>query len=293
MDIGRYLKERSDIVEKALDRLLPSGDSPPEKLHEAMRYSVFAGGKRLRPIICMAALEALGKDPLPFMPAACALELVHTYSLIHDDLPAMDDDDLRRGKPTSHKVFGEAVAILAGDALLTLAFELIANMDTAPSPIRLEIVRRLAQCGGTGGLVGGQMLDLAAEKKEVSEEMLERIHAQKTAALIEASVLFGALLGDTPVEQRQALSHYGHSLGMAFQITDDILDAVGDEKRTGKRVRKDQESKKATYPGHYGIDGARHIAEEYVHKALGALESFDDKADPLREIARMIALRER
>ncbi|MCX6339610.1 MAG: polyprenyl synthetase family protein [Candidatus Aureabacteria bacterium] len=293
MDISRYLKEKKEIVEKALDSLLPPEHSPPEKLHEAMRYSVFAGGKRLRPIICMASLEALGKDPLPFMPAACALELVHTYSLIHDDLPAMDDDDLRRGKPTSHKVFGEAIAILAGDALLTLAFELIANMDTAPPPIRLEIVRRLAQCGGTGGLVGGQVLDLAAEGKEVSEEMLERIHAQKTAALIEASVLFGALLGDTSVEQRQALSSYGHSMGMAFQITDDILDATGDEKKIGKRTRKDRESQKATYPGCFGIDRARRIAEEYIQKALGALKSFDDKADPLREIARMIPSRER
>jgi len=292
MDIGRYLKERREIVEKALDRLLPPGDSPPEKLHEAMRYSVFAGGKRLRPILCMAALEALGRDSLPFMPAACALELVHTYSLIHDDLPAMDDDDLRRGKPTNHKVFGEAVAILAGDALLTLAFELIANMDTAPPPIRLEIVRRLAQCGGTGGLVGGQMLDLAAEGKEVSEEMLECIHAQKTAALIEAAVVCGGILGGATEDQLGAFSIYGHSMGMAFQITDDILDAAGDEVKIGKRTRKDQESKKATYPGRYGIDGARHIAEEYVQKALGALESFDDKADPLREIARMIALRE-
>jgi geranylgeranyl diphosphate synthase, type II len=292
MDIGRYLKERSEIVEKALDRLLPSGDSPPEKLHESMRYSVFTGGKRLRPILCMVSLEALGRDPLPFMSVACALELVHTYSLIHDDLPAMDDDDLRRGKPTSHKVFGEAIAILAGDALLTLAFELIANMDTAAPPVRLEIVRRLAQRGGTGGLVGGQMFDLAAEGKEVSEEMLERIHAQKTAALIQAAVVCGGILGGATEDQMGAFSMYGHSMGMAFQITDDILDATGDEKKIGKRTRKDRESQKATYPGCFGIDRARRIAEEYIQKALGALKSFDDKADPLREIARMIPSRQ-
>jgi len=293
MDISRYLKERREIVEKALDRLLPPEHSPPEKLHESMRYSVFAGGKRLRPILCMAALEALDRDPLPFMPAACALELVHTYSLIHDDLPAMDDDDLRRGKPANHKVFGEAVAILAGDALLTLSFELIARMDAAPAPVRLEIVRRLAQCSGTTGLVGGQVLDLASEGKEVSEETLERIHAHKTAALIETAVVCGGILGGAVEGQVCAVSMYGRSLGMAFQITDDILDAAGDEKKIGKRTRKDRESQKATYPGRYGMDGARRIAGEYIQKALGALRPFGDKADPLREIARMIASRER
>lgn len=293
MDISRYLKERREIVEKALDCLLPPEHSPPEKLHESMRYSVFAGGKRLRPILCMAALEALDRDPLPFMPAACALELVHTYSLIHDDLPAMDDDDLRRGKPANHKVFGEAVAILAGDALLTLSFELIARMDAAPAPVCLEIVRRLAQCSGTTGLVGGQVLDLASEGKEVSEETLERIHAHKTAALIETAVVCGGILGGAVEGQVCAVSMYGRSLGMAFQITDDILDAAGDEKKIGKRTRKDRESQKATYPGRYGMDGARRIAGEYIQKALGALRPFGDKADPLREIARMIASRER
>jgi geranylgeranyl diphosphate synthase type II len=240
----------------------------------------------------MASLEALGRDPLPFMPVACALELVHTYSLIHDDLPAMDDDDLRRGKPTSHKVFGEAVAILAGDALLTLAFELIAAMDTAPATVRVELVRSLAGGIGTGGMVGGQALDISSEGRQVNGETLERIHAWKTAALIKSSVLFGGILAGASGEQRQALASYGHSLGMAFQITDDILDAAGDEKKIGKRTRKDRESQKATYPGRYGIDGARQIAREYIKKALGALKSFDDKADPLREIARMIALRE-
>ena len=293
MDIFMYLADKNRLIEQVLDRLLPSADSLPERLHESMRYSVFAGGKRLRPVLCMAVIEALGGDPLPFMPAACAIELVHTYSLIHDDLPAMDNDDLRRGKPTNHKVFGEAIAILAGDALLTLAFELIANMESAPSPHRLDIVKHLARNSGTAGMVGGQALDLASEGKCVSGDTLERIHAQKTAALIQAAVIIGGVLGGASERQAEALSAYGCSIGMAFQITDDILDATGDEKRVGKRVRKDEKARKATYPLIHGIEGAKKFARRYVDAALSALRIFDGKAEPLRELARTLLHRER
>jgi geranylgeranyl diphosphate synthase type II len=227
------------------------------------------------------------------MPAACALELVHTYSLIHDDLPAMDDDDLRRGKPTCHRVFGEAIAILAGDALLTLAFESIASMETASPSVRVELVRRLAAGIGTAGMVGGQVLDVSAEGCEVSGEILERIHAWKTAALIETSALFGAILGGAPPDRRAAISVYGKSLGMAFQITDDILDATGDEKRVGKRTRKDDKARKATYPARYGVEGALAAARRHVDDAMLALGPFDYRADPLREIARSLLDRER
>ncbi|MCX6353759.1 MAG: polyprenyl synthetase family protein [Candidatus Aureabacteria bacterium] len=293
MDLQFYLRDKRKIIKEALDRLLPPSGATAPTVHESMRYSIFAGGKRLRPILCIATLEAMGKDSSPYLPAACALELMHTYSLIHDDLPAMDDDDLRRGKPTNHKVFGEAVAILAGDALLTLSFELIASMDVAPEAVRVELVRLLARAGGTEGLVGGQALDLSSEGKDVIAETLDLIHARKTAALIEASALFGAVLGAASPEEKGSLSRYGHSLGMAFQITDDLLDAVGAQEKTGKRVRHDQAARKATYPGLHGVEESRRIAKEYVETAVAALESFGGAAWVLREIARGLIDRER
>jgi geranylgeranyl diphosphate synthase type II len=292
MDLARYLEEMKKLVDGALDRLLPSAADPPAALHEAMRYSVFAGGKRLRPVLCIAAAEALGADPSPFLPAACALELVHTYSLIHDDLPAMDDDDLRRGRPTSHRVFGEALAILAGDALLTLAFGAIAGMEAAPPAVRTALVAELAAGSGPAGMVGGQVLDLAAEGRGISASALEEIHARKTAALIEASVSFGALLGGAGAAQEEALRTYGHSLGMAFQVTDDILDATGNEEKMGKRTRQDDAARKATYPALYGVEESRRIATGYVEAALAALRGFDERARPLREIARSLLGRE-
>lgn len=292
-DLATYVRERRQRVDAALDRLLPSADAIPAGVHESMRYSVQAGGKRLRPVLCIAALETLGRDPSPFMPAACALEMVHTYSLIHDDLPSMDDDDLRRGKPTNHKVFGEAVAILAGDALLTLSFEIIARMAAAPEGVRLELINLLARAGGTEGMVGGQALDIASEGKKIGDETLDLIHARKTAALIETSVLLGAVCGGASAGQRDCFSRYGHSLGMAFQVTDDILDAVGDEKKMGKRLRQDQAAQKATYPARYGIEASRRMACDYVEKALDALGPFGDAAWMLREIARGLAKRER
>lgn len=293
MDLARYLEERKKPVEGALDRLLPSPAVPPAALHEAMRYSVFAGGKRLRPILCIAAAEALGADPSPFLPAACALELVHTYSLIHDDLPAMDDDDLRRGRPTSHRVFGEALAILAGDALLTLAFGVIAGMEAAAPAVRTALVAELAAGSGPAGMAGGQALDLAAEGSAVSAGALEEIHARKTAALIETSVSFGALLGGASAAQEEALRTYGRSLGMAFQVTDDILDATGDREKMGKNTRRDDAARKATYPALYGVEESRRIAGGYVEAALGALRGFDKRALPLREIARSLLNREK
>ena len=293
MDIAAYIKEKKKIIDDALDRLLSSGATEPKQIHESMRYSVLAGGKRLRPILCLAAMECLGKDPLPALPAACALELVHTYSLIHDDLPCMDNDDMRRGKPTNHKVFGEAVALLAGDALLTKAFELISCIRTSPAPVILELIRRLAYCSGTEGLIGGQALDLSSMGKEVEEETLEYIHSHKTAALIETSVMFGAIVGVATSQQRSALQSYSHSLGMAFQITDDVLDITGDENKMGKKARKDAEAQKATYAAIYGLDTSKNIARGYIDKALDALRLFDDKAQPLREIAHSVVRRER
>lgn len=220
------------------------------------------------------------------MSSACALELVHTYSLVHDDLPAMDDDDLRRGRPTSHRVFGEALAILAGDALLTLAFEVVAREEAVPPGARAALVAALAQGSGAAGMVGGQVMDLCAERRAISAEELAEIHACKTAALMEASATFGAVLGGAEAGDAASLRAYGRSLGMAFQVTDDILDATGDEHLMGKRARRDAAARKATYPGLFGVEESRRIAAAHVEAAVEALGAFDGRADPLREIAR-------
>lgn len=286
MHLARYIEERKRLVDGVLERLLPPTGPGPGALREAMRYSVFAGGKRLRPVLCIAAIEALGADPSPFLRAACALELVHTYSLVHDDLPAMDDDDLRRGRPTSHRVFGEALAILAGDALLTLAFEVVAREEAVPPAARATLVAALAAGSGAAGMVGGQVLDLGAEGREVSAEELAEIHARKTAALMETSAVFGAVLGGAVPDDAASLRAYGRSLGMAFQVTDDVLDATGDERLMGKRARRDAAARKATYPGLFGVEESRRIAAAHVEAAVGALGAFDERADPLREIAR-------
>ncbi len=293
MDLERYMEERKALVDGALDRILSPAAAAPPRLLEAMRYSVFAGGKRLRPVLCLAAAESLGADPAPFLPAACALELVHTYSLIHDDLPAMDDNDLRRGRPTSHKVFGEALAILAGDALLTLAFGVVAGLEAAPPSVRTALCAALAEGSGGAGMVGGQALDLAAKGGERTAAELEEIHSRKTAALICAALSFGAILAGASEAQAGSLAGYGRALGMAFQVTDDILDATGSEEKMGKRAKRDAAARKATYPARYGIDGSRRIARGYVDGALAALRAFDDRAAPLREIARGILGRER
>jgi geranylgeranyl diphosphate synthase type II len=259
-----------------------------------MRYSIFAGGKRLRPILAMAAAEAVGADPESVLDEACSLELIHTYTLIHDDLPAMDNDDFRRGMPTSHKVFGEAVAILAGDALQTAAFELLAagRSGRHANDRIAEAVGLLAAACGSRGVIGGQVVDIESEGKPVPRETLDYIHRHKTGALIKASVLMGAILGGASVEQRKVFCSYGESIGLAFQITDDILDVTSTTEQLGKTVGKDASAGKATYPGLLGMDEARRMQQRYYAASLEALAPFDDRADPLRHIARVIVERQ-
>ena len=290
LDVHAYMKERTRAVDEALERSLPPETAPPETVHRAMRYSVFAGGKRLRPVLVIAGAEAVGGAMDDVMPTACAMELIHTYSLVHDDLPAMDDDDFRRGRPTSHKVFGDAMAILAGDGLLTLAFRLLAEnlrpgMD---GRVLRDVLVEVAEAAGTGGMVGGQVADLEAEGRQVTPEALDYIHLHKTAALIRASIRSGAALcGATPA-QLQALAVAGTSLGLAFQIVDDILDVTGTTEQLGKTAGKDQAQQKATYPAIHGLAASRARAEALMAEALGALQPFGPPAEPLRALGRFI-----
>ena len=289
-----YLQAQQERVEAALDHCLPAPDAAPPTLSEAMRYSVFAGGKRVRPILLLAAAGAVGGDSDSVLPAACAMEFVHTYSLIHDDLPAMDDDDYRRGKPTSHKVFGEAVAILAGDALLTHAFDVmtcpVMRGRFAP-PVLLEATHCLARAAGFAGMVGGQAADMNSEGRAVSVDVLEYIHRHKTAALIGAAVAIGGLLGGGSTAQLGALKRYGQAIGLAFQIADDVLDVEGDSTALGKQVGQDAQHGKATYPALLGLEASRRHAAALLQEALAALDPFDDGADRLRQLARFIVHR--
>jgi geranylgeranyl diphosphate synthase type II len=291
MDLDAYLKDCRARVDKALDSYLPAEEMLPAKLHKAMRYSIFAAGKRIRPILMMAACEAVGGAPDAVMPAACAMEMIHTYSLIHDDLPAMDDDDFRRGRPTCHKVFGEALDILAGDALLTEAFILLSRMGE-DGRIALDTGRRvnslIARCAGSMGMVGGQVVDMESEGKEIDLATLEYIHTRKTGALILASVQSGALVGGASELQVEALGRYAKAAGLAFQVADDILDIVGDQALLGKDVGSDQQRGKATYPALLGLEAARTRARELRDLALESLSGFDEKAEPLRRIAHYI-----
>ena len=288
--LGDYLRDRRSRVDLELDRILPAAAVPPGTIHAAMRHSMFAGGKRIRPILAIAAAEACGRFA-GATAAACALECVHTYSLIHDDLPALDDDDLRRGQPTCHKAYGEAVAILAGDALLTLAFQLLAGLD-APDRIRIALVAELASAGGTlGGMIGGQVEDLAAEGGTPSAAQVEYIHRAKTAALIRASVRFGALFADADARQLKALGEFGTRIGLAFQIVDDILDVVSSSEELGKTAGKDLAQSKATYPALYGIDESRRRARQCVDEARAELQDFGKSAWVLHEIADYIVTR--
>ena len=286
-----YLQEHLQLVESALDRYLPKGDTLPTSLHASMRYSVFAGGKRIRPILMMAACEAVGGNPQQVLPAACAIEMIHSYSLIHDDLPAMDDDDFRRGQPTNHKTYGEATAILAGDGLLTEAFLLLSSPDVWPdvtAEVRREVIHLLARSAGSRGMVGGQVVDMESEGKSIDLPTLEYIHTHKTGALILAAVESGAILGGADAEPRRALCRYGEAIGLAFQVADDILDIVADQNQLGKDVGSDQKRGKATYPLLLGLDGARQRARELRELAFSALEVFDTSARPLRELASYI-----
>lgn len=289
--LDTYIKTRIALVEASLDHFLPHAQTLPVNLHDAMRYSVFAGGKRIRPVLMAAACEAVGGETEAVMPAAAALEMIHSYSLIHDDLPAMDNDDLRRGKPTNHKVYGEAIAILAGDGLLTEAFILLTNphlLEQISATDRLELVHLLAKGAGSLGMVGGQVVDMASEGEQIDLPTLEYIHTHKTGALILAAVEMGAIIGGADKSQRQALHRYGEAAGLAFQVADDILDIVADQSLLGKEVGSDAERGKATYPALLGLEGARQRARDLRDMAFAALEPLGETARPLREIATYI-----
>ncbi len=291
MELVAYLKDRVAMVDGALERWLPAGTLLPQSLHQAMRYSVFAGGKRLRPVLMIAAAEAVGGNARQVLHAACAMEMIHTYSLVHDDLPAMDDDDFRRGRPTNHKVYGEATAILAGDALLTEAFRLLADADAnrdVPPATALQVLEIVARCAGSQGMVGGQVVDMESEGREVDFPTLEYIHTHKTGALILASAQVGALLGGGDDAQCAALTRFGGAVGLAFQIADDILDVVGDQSVLGKDIGSDQARGKATYPALLGLAESRQRAEELCERAIAALEPLGAPAERLGSLARYI-----
>jgi geranylgeranyl diphosphate synthase type II len=258
-----------------------------------MRYSLFAGGKRLRPILCLAASEAVGGEIQSAMPAGCALEMIHTYSLIHDDLPAMDDDDLRRGKPTNHKVFGEAIAILAGDGLLTEAFVLLSDYHSLLPERAVQVIGVIAEAASYRGMVGGQVVDMLSQNKPADLETVQQMHSRKTAALIAAATESGALAGKGSEAQVAALARYGRAIGLAFQIADDILDIEGDTELLGKSTGADEARGKVTYPAAVGLESSRQAANDMIHDALAALEGFDDKANPLRSLAHYIITRKK
>ena len=286
-DLQAYLAERRALVDTALERHLPSEAAPPLTIHRAMRYSVMAGGKRLRPILVIAGAEAVGGAATMVMPTACALEMIHTYSLIHDDLPAMDDDDYRRGRLTNHKVFGDAIAILAGDALLTLAFRLIAdNADLVSDPrVIRDVVAEIADAAGTVGMVGGQVVDIESEGKAISAETLEYIHRHKTAALIRASLRVGAHLAGGDAKAVAAITEAGSDLGLAFQIVDDILDVEGSLEELGKTAGSDERKQKATYPGIHGREASRRQAKMLIDRAKERLGVFGQRSAPLLALA--------
>lgn len=295
VDILRYLQEQKALVDEALARYLPGEEHYPPAIFQAMRYSVFAGGKRVRPILAIAAAEALGGTAVDVLPLACALECIHTYSLIHDDLPALDNDDYRRGRLTNHKVFGEANAILAGDALLTFAFELMGDARHWPQfvPERVvQVMHEVAYAIGTFGMIGGQVVDLQMEGQDVDLLALQYIHAHKTGALIRTSVRSGAILGGGSPAAVEALTHYGTHIGLAFQIMDDILDVRGDEQLMGKALRKDNERRKATYPRLVGLAESEVRAQAAVTASIAALDIIGERGAVLRELAHFIIARE-
>jgi geranylgeranyl diphosphate synthase type II len=286
-----YLADRKAVIDRALADYLPGEESCPEVIFRAVRYSVLAGGKRLRPILCLAAAEAVGGKCGPILPVACALELIHTYSLIHDDLPAMDNDDYRRGRPTSHKVFGEDIAILAGDALLTEAFRLMTRRNLMPGmpPDRLlEAIGEIAEAAGFFGMVGGQVLDVRSEGEKADPDTLHRIHRMKTGAMIRVSLRAGAILAGASDEQIASLTNYGEHIGLAFQIVDDILNVEGDRAILGKETGSDEARGKVTFPALLGVEESRTRVAALIREALYSLAFFDDRAEPLRRIARYI-----
>ncbi len=293
MTLPDFFEADRALIEQALEQILPPEDARPSSIHRAMRYSVFAGGKRLRPVLCLEAarLFAGTQDVSGAVRVGCALEFIHTYSLIHDDLPALDNDDLRRGKPTCHKMFGEAMAILAGDALLTLAFETLAKAPIEPAR-RVRIVAEIGAAAGTvNGMVGGQVADVEAERKPADAAGLEYIHRSKTAALIRASIVAGALAGGAREAEVERLGRFGENIGWAFQVVDDILDVEESSESLGKTAGKDQAQQKATYPALYGLEKSHEIARELEAKALGELAPFGERANHLRALAQFLVAR--
>ncbi len=291
MSIGQYLAEGQKKVDQALEQCVPPESAAPASLHRAMRYSLFAGGKRIRPLLCMAAAEAVSDSPEGIEVPACTLELIHTYSLIHDDLPALDNDDLRRGRPTCHKVFGDAMAILAGDALLTLAFEVLSRLP-ANAERRVSLIRELATAAGTvGGMIGGQVADLEGEGQPADQRLLEEIHRAKTGALLRASLRMGAIYAGADERQIGALSSYGEHVGLAFQIVDDVLDVEQPSEKLGKTAGKDARQQKITFPAVYGLDRSRRMAELEREAAHHALQPLEGRADRLRDLADLIVYR--
>lgn len=289
MNFKEYFEDHQKQIDNTLRKILPPVNTFPEQLHEVIHYSLFAGGKRLRPVLVLASCEAVGGVSEKCLPFAGAVELIHTYSLIHDDLPSMDNDDYRRGHLTAHKKFGEANAILAGDALLTEAFYILSSFCKSEKEKALgcQIIQDLSFAAGSRGMVGGQVFDLALQgRKEVTPEMLQRLHQHKTGALISVSVRIGALIGEATDQQLKALEAYGQRVGLAFQITDDILDIEGTQAELGKSVGKDKTAHKTTFPDVIGLDGSKKLQKELVGQALDALAIFDRQADPLRAIGR-------
>lgn len=291
MKLPEFFEEDRLAVDAHIERLLPAESERPSSIHTAMRYSVFAGGKRIRPILCLETSRIFGEDVAPALYPACAIEFIHTYSLIHDDLPALDNDDLRRGKPTCHKKFGEAIAILAGDALLTLAFETIGASPVAAER-RVAMLTEISSAAGTvNGMVGGQVADIEAEEKRVGQEMLEYIHRSKTAALIRASITAGAQSAGAGAEDVARLRRFGETIGWAFQVTDDILDIEESSVALGKTAGKDVAQQKATYPAVFGLERSHAIARELATKAIAELQPYGARAERLRSVAEFLVLR--
>ena len=292
MTLAEYIARQQKRVDQALDRWVPPESQDPAVIHRAMRYSLFAGGKRVRPLLAIAAADAISGDPAGVEDAACALELIHTYSLIHDDLPALDNDDLRRGRATCHKVFGDAMAILAGDALLTLAFEVLSKLEDASAEQRVRLVTELATASGTvGGMIGGQVSDLQGEGQPPTARLLDSIHRAKTGALLRASVRMGAIYAGATEAQLAALTCFGEHIGLAFQIVDDILDVEQSSEALGKTAGKDAAQKKITFPAVYGLDQSRVMAEQERAAAHNALTPFGARADRLKQLADLIVQR--
>lgn len=294
MDIKNYLLSKKEMIERFLGSYLPMEDEYPHEIYKSMRYSLFAGGKRLRPILSLASYETIEEDSSSILSIACAIELIHTYSLIHDDLPPIDNDNLRRGKPTNHKVFGEAIAILTGDALLTIAFSMMTADDCIKKfnhKLLLQVIREISIAAGDRGMVGGQVVDIISEGKEIDFKTLEYIHKNKTGALIKASVRVGGILANAGDEELRRMTIYGENVGLAFQITDDILDIEGTKEDLGKDTGMDSAKEKNTYPGLIGIKESKKKVKELIESAIEAIMIFKERADPLKEIAQSIIRR--